>query len=80
MDPQLAWGMLLNSYSLSDWETVKEVGESLLSWLDRGGFPPKTVENFPMDRDWHVEIARFACKFAIQKARDRMIEDLFDRS
>lgn len=40
MDPQAAWDQLQEAYRDRDWETVRELAQSLLDWLERGGFPP----------------------------------------
>lgn len=41
MDPESTWKMLLDAYQVSDWPSVEETAEALLSWLAKGGFPPR---------------------------------------
>lgn len=44
MDPQAAWDQLQEAYRIRDWETVRELAQSLLDWLERGGFSPVTSQ------------------------------------
>jgi hypothetical protein len=41
MDPQETWKTLLDAYQRNDWTVVEEMSEALLTWLARGGFPPR---------------------------------------
>lgn len=41
MDPQETWKTLLEAYQRNDWSVVEETAETLLTWLARGGFPPR---------------------------------------
>ena len=45
MDPQAAWDQLLAAYADGDWDAIEERATALMGWLDRGGFPPKVLEN-----------------------------------
>ena len=44
MDPQATWDQLQEANCIRDWEAVRELAQSLLDWLERGGFPPVTLE------------------------------------
>ena len=66
MDPQLAWEELLQAWVRRDWESVVEYAEALLSWLDRGGFPPEMLVHPRLGIDFNWSIARAACAFARQ--------------
>ncbi len=68
MDPQLAWEELLQAWVRRDWESVVEYAEALLSWLDRGGFPPEMLAQPQLGIDFNWSIARAACAFARQRA------------
>lgn len=42
---------LLDAFQSNDWMTVQETAESLLSWLAKGGFPPRLdQEDEPLAR------------------------------
>jgi hypothetical protein len=41
VDPQQTWETLLSAYQRNDWSAVEEMAEALLTWLARGGFPPR---------------------------------------
>ena len=41
MDPQETWKLLLDAYQANDWALVEETAEALLTWLAKGGFPPR---------------------------------------
>ncbi len=40
MDPNAAWLALAQAIAGDDWEQAGTVADGLLSWLNRGGFPP----------------------------------------
>lgn len=44
MDPQATWDQLQEAYRLRDWAVARELAQSLLDWLARGGFPPVISE------------------------------------
>jgi hypothetical protein len=54
---------MLDAYSARDRGEAKEAAEDLLGWLRRGGFPPQTLPELPMDNPWNRAIADAACKF-----------------
>ena len=69
MDPQATWDMLLQAWGKRHWDEVSELSESLLAWLDKGGFPPET--NYPKElgADWDKAVAEATCRFAFKRAR-----------
>ena len=68
MDPQAAWDRLQDAYCEGDWEEVRELAESLLDWLNRGGFSPVTTPAEPHDTArQRAEAARF-CRSVLQQA------------
>jgi hypothetical protein len=72
MDPQAAWDQLQEAYRNRDWEAVREHSQSLLDWLDRGGFPPVTSEGNRNDAARHrVVVIRF-CKSVLQEIVDSL--------
>ena len=57
MDPQTTWRDLLRAWSDRDWEAVVEHSESLLDWIDRDGFPPKTMRDVELGTELNRWIA-----------------------
>ena len=70
MDPQAAWNQLLNAYRNRDWETVLELAESLLDWLERGGFSPVTKARGPAETLRQRSVVMQFCRNAILRATD----------
>jgi hypothetical protein len=65
MDPQVTWQRLLNAYSARNWPDAQEAAEYLLSWLEKGGFPPQILRDAPMDDAWNRSVARAVCRFVM---------------
>jgi hypothetical protein len=68
MDPQIAWENLLDAYADGDWPAATEHAEALLSWMERGGFPPQTVASKQLRPELERAIAIAACRLALEKA------------
>ena len=68
MDPQITWHSLLAAWTRGNWLDVTELAEALIDWLDKGGFPPKTVAAPELGVDWHRVVAKAAAKFALVHA------------
>lgn len=64
MDPQATWRDLLDAWFEHDWTRLQEAASDLLSWMDRGGFPPEMFANRQMGAIWNEPMVRAACKFA----------------
>lgn len=67
MDPQAAWIQLQEAYRNRDWEAVGELAQSLLDWLERGGFPPITPDAQPDDVVRQRTIVTRFCRSALQQ-------------
>jgi hypothetical protein len=68
MDPQAAWDQLQEALRDGDWEAVRELAESLLDWLNRGGFAPVIAQTESHDAaQQRAAVLRF-CLAAIQQA------------
>lgn len=67
MDPQAAWNQLQDAYRNRDWEAVGELAQSLLDWLERGGFPPMTPDAQPDDTVRQRTIVTRFCRSALQQ-------------
>jgi predicted component of type VI protein secretion system len=65
MDPQNTWDQLLCAYRTGDWDAIEERATELLEWLDRGGTPPRVLDQ-DLDAEWHRALARAGCLFAIE--------------
>ena len=44
MDPNATWRELIDAHAIQDGERVEELAQALISWLDRGGFPPTIAD------------------------------------
>lgn len=67
MDPQVTWQRLLDAYSARNPSEAREAAEDLLCWLSKGGFPPQTQPDAPMDNTWNRVVARAACNLVLQR-------------
>lgn len=70
MDPQETWREILDAYANCRWSEARDAATSLRQWLDRGGFPPQTLQpqiGAALDR----AIACAVCKFVLAEARRR---------
>ena len=70
MDPDSALAELLDALGQHDWDRSEECSESLLSWMERGGFPPVTIGPKALGIEWHRAIATFVCHAAQSKVND----------
>ncbi|MCA9026795.1 MAG: hypothetical protein KDA86_16430 [Planctomycetaceae bacterium] len=61
MDPQVTWEVLLESIADCNYAEAREMAETLLSWLDRGGFPPQTLPRV-LSNDQDRTICLFVCR------------------
>lgn len=65
MDPDATLKSLLEAIVEGDTDTIRELSEALSTWLDNGGFPPKTIGPWKLGQDWHFNVARFICSLAM---------------
>lgn len=68
MDPQATWEQLQEAYGNADWETVRELAQALLDWLDRGGFPPTTQVGETADLAVRRTRVREFCRAALKRS------------
>ncbi len=76
MDPQATWRELIAAFIAHDWDIVLERAEALQSWLNKDGFPPETVPDHRMGRDWNRTVVLAICDYASELAR-RVLDDEF---
>ena len=62
MDPQVTWNELQDAIARNDNEIARDHAVSLMEWLARGGFPPRTSDDPSLDQDAHREAARECCR------------------
>jgi hypothetical protein len=77
MDPQATWDELQEAYAEEDGQRVRELGQALHEWLDRGGFPPRTTQGRARGEAWDRAIAR--CVAAVSTNVRTRPEDREDR-
>lgn len=70
MDPQQTLADLLTAMNEKRWDDAKEFAEALQGWLTRGGFPPTTLGDASLGKEWHRAVTTFVCMAAISKVAD----------
>ena len=70
LDPQQTLADMLAAMKEKRWEDAKELADALHGWLTKGGFPPVTLGNASLGKEWHRAVATFACMAAISKVAD----------
>ena len=65
MDPQATWNSLQQAYGRKDWQEARELAQSLLDWLGRGGFAPFTGNGDPADMAEQRDNATRFCRLVI---------------
>ena len=70
MDPQVAWKELQEAYSTCEWDDVRALAQSLLDWLNRGGFPPTVIGSPITDPNVHRNFVLAFCRRALLKATE----------
>ena len=70
MDPQVTWKTLQEAYRERDWDEVRELAQSLLDWLQRGGFPPTVLGSPFTDPDLLRKVAQAFCRRALRQAAE----------
>jgi hypothetical protein len=68
MDPQAAWDDLVAAYLGGDFVRAGEFAESLIGWLDSGGFPPRT-SNLGLGEGWDRAVSRAGAEHALLRSR-----------
>ena len=61
MDPQSTWNEMLDAISEKNLFEAELRAESLLDWIDRGGFAPQTLARVLPD-EWDRLICRYLCR------------------
>ena len=74
MDPQATWQRLIDAWTAHDWEDVLDAAEALQYWLRRLGYPPETIPDKRMGREWNSLVVQTVCGFAAETAQ-RVLDD-----
>ena len=67
MDPQVAWNEMLDAIAETNLADAKLCAESLLNWIERGGFLPQTVKRSIPD-EWNRLICDRVCREVLRTA------------
>jgi hypothetical protein len=67
MDPQATWNSLQEACRRNDREGARELAQSLLDWLGRGGFPPSTGDGDAADMAEQRSNATRFCRLVIEQ-------------
>ena len=70
MDPQQTLADMLTAMKENRWEDAKELADALHGWLTKGGFPPTTLGDASLGKEWHRAVATFACMATISEVAD----------
>ena len=70
MDPQQTWLDMLDALQRKQWDDAKELADSLYDWIRKGGFPPTTVGDESLGKNWHKTVAQFVCLAVANKVDD----------
>lgn len=70
MDPQQTWTDMLEALKNKQWDEAKELADALYAWIGKGGFPPTTVGDESLGKNWHKTIAHFTCLAVTNKAEE----------
>ena len=68
MDPQAAWNEMLDSIAENDLAEAELYAESLLEWLNRGGFVPQTTLRL-LPSDWDQVVCQHLCRKVLSTAK-----------
>lgn len=70
MDPHQTWLDMLDALKRKQWDDAKELSDSLYEWIRKGGFPPTTVGDESLGKNWHKTVAQFVCLAVANKVDD----------
>lgn len=51
-------------------DAPKELADALYEWIRKGGFPPVTIGDESLGKNWHKTIATFACLAVANRVED----------
>ena len=74
MDPQETWLRLLAASVNNDWEEAEELANALLTWLEKGGFPPEVLGPKELGVEFNAALVHAACSFILRRADSVLAE------
>ena len=70
MDPHQTWADMLEALKHKQWDDAKELADALYEWIRKGGFPPVTIGDESLGKNWHKTITSFACLAVANRVDD----------
>ena len=61
MDPEVAWNEMLDAIAEDKLSDAEVCADSLLGWIERGGFVPQTLKRSVPD-EWNHQICDYVCR------------------
>lgn len=61
---------MLDALTHKQWDDAKELADALHEWIRKGGFPPITIGDESLGRNWHKTIATFVCLAVANRVDD----------
>ena len=70
MDPHQTWADMLDALKRKEWGQAKELADVLYEWIRKGGFPPVTIGDESLGKNWHKTITTFTCLAVANRVDD----------
>ena len=67
MDPQVAWNEMLDAIAADNLSDAEACADSLLGWIERGGFVPQALKR-PIPDKWNILICDYVCREVLRTA------------
>ena len=67
MDPEVAWNEMLDAIAADNLSEAEASADSLLGWIERGGFVPQTVKR-SIPSEWNRLICDYVCREVLRAA------------
>jgi hypothetical protein len=61
MDPEVAWNEMLDAIAEDNLSDAEACADSLLGWIERGGFVPQTLKR-TVPGEWDRLICDYVCR------------------
>ena len=67
MDPEVAWNEMLDAIAEDNLSDAEACADSLLGWIERGGFVPQTLKR-TVPGEWNRLICDYVCREVLRTA------------
>ena len=67
MDPEAAWNEMLDAIAEDNLSDAEACADSLLGWIERGGFVPQALKR-PIPDKWNILICDYVCREVLRTA------------